>query len=81
MPLDIIMVITVVLGTMANITVLEIQGIMIINMSGTRENIMITIATNIDIITSGVMDLVAIKILDTHKRHYNSRAIRASLCV
>jgi hypothetical protein len=60
MPLNITMVITVVLGTMTNIMVLAIQGIMIINMSGIRETIMITTATNLDTITSGVMDLVTI---------------------
>jgi hypothetical protein len=60
MPLNIIMVITIVLGVMANNMVLVIQGIMIINMSVIRANIMITTATNLDTITSGVMDLVTI---------------------
>ncbi|MGR3175227.1 MAG: hypothetical protein ACUZ8N_11615 [Candidatus Scalindua sp.] len=80
MPLDIIMVITVVLGTMANITVLAIQGIMIINMSSIRENIIITIASNLDTITSGVTDLVTIKIMEIINVII-IRAIRASLCI
>ncbi len=77
MLLEAIMVIIVVLGTIVNIMVMVIKGIITTNTDSIRENIMITIATNRDNTTPAVTGLITIENPDTIGIVI-ARAIRAS---
>lgn len=72
------MVIIVALGTIVNTTVMAIKDIMAINIDSIRENIMITIAINLDNTTPALTGLITIKTPDIIDIVI-TRAIRASL--
>ena len=63
MPLDVIMVIMAVLDTTVNIMVLDIEGITVMSINSIRENIMITIATDLGTVSLDVMGLITIEIM------------------
>ncbi len=65
------MVIIVVPDTIVNIMVLAIKDIMAINIDSIRENIMITIAINLDNTTPALTGLITIETPSHYRYRYN----------